>query len=308
MGRRLSLGCRLEHVMALHHVFPTAAPTCIARQSRTLVPNPPKKYVIYTRTFWNYRQPSTLPQWPQAHCSFFVSRDFRGLFTLWADAVVRSLATLDKPGRLPADEITTWPLTMLYESTCGTIAKKSFPSSPWCSKFQVAKFGRTEAIKQNSKTRSSKLSCQHQQARNLFTIEIATPIEVTVPSNVVTPATLQRNDTECVTEPHGFSRSADGGRGPQLQRLAYPARRSQPQASHSQNRFQTRAPQRGQCGKGGTKPLTFHARLARITARSVNSHQPALSFGASPPLAAGHAGPRHGPHRHSRVRVPHGCV
>ena len=90
--------------------------------------------------------------------------------------------------------------------------------------------------------------------------------------------------------PHGFSRSADGGRGPQLQRLACPARRSQPQASHSQNRLQTRAPQRGQGGKGGTKPLTFHARLARITARSVNSPQPALSFGASPPLAAGHVG------------------
>ena len=78
---------------------------------------------------------------------------------------------------------------MLYESTCGTIAKKSFPSSPWGSKFLVAKFGRTEAIKQNSKTRSSKLSCQHQQARNLFTIEGATPIEVTVPSNVITLAT-----------------------------------------------------------------------------------------------------------------------
>ena len=196
---------------------------------------------------------------------------------------------------------------MLYESTCGTFAKKSFPSSPWGSKFRVAKFGRTEAIKQNSKTRSSKLSCKHQQARNLFTIEGATPIEVTVPSNVITLATPQRNDTECVT-PRGFSRSADGGRGPQLQRLACPARRSQLQASHSQNRLQTRAPQRGQGGKGGTKPLTFHARLARITARSVNSPQPALSFGASPPLAAGHAGPRRGPHRHSRVRVPHGCV
>ena len=81
------------------------------------------------------------------------------------------------------------PLTMLYESTCGTFAKTSFPSSPWGSKFPVAKFGRTEAIKQNSKTRSSKLSCKHQQARILFTIEGATPIEVTVPSNVITLAT-----------------------------------------------------------------------------------------------------------------------
>ena len=294
MGRRLSVGCRLEHVMALHHVFSTAAPTCIARQSRTLVPNPPKKYVIYTGTFWNYRQPSTIPPVAPSSSFLFLSRDFRGLFTL------------------SSRRDHHMPLTVLYESTCGTFAKTSFPSSPWGSKFPVAKFGRTEAIKQNSKTRSSKLSCKHQQARILFTIEGATPIEVTVPSNVITlapppPPPPQQNDTECAT-PRGFSRSADGGRGPQLQRLTCSALRSQPQASHDQNRLQTRAPQRGHGGMGGTKPLTFHARPARITARSVNSRQPAFSFGASPLLAAGHAGPRHGPHRHSRVRVPHGCV
>ena len=127
---------------------------------------------------------------------------------------------------------------------------------PWGSKFRVAKFGRTEAIKQNSKTRSSKLSCKHEQARNLFTIEGATPIEVTVPSNFITLATTQQNDTECAT-PRGFSRSADGGRGPQLQRLACPARRSQPQASHSQNRLQTRAPQRGQGGKAARSRSPF---------------------------------------------------
>ena len=122
-------------------------------------------------------EPSTLPHWRQAHRSFCES-DFRGLFTLCADAVMRRLATFDKPSRLPADEITSWRPTMLHGSRGGTIAKKSFPASPWRNKFRVAQFGRTEAIKQYSKTRSSELSCQHQQARNLFAIEGATPMRL----------------------------------------------------------------------------------------------------------------------------------
>ena len=82
MGRRLSVGCRLEHVMALHHVFSTAAPTCIARQSRTLVPNPQKKYVIYTGTFLELPTAKYPPAVAPSSSFLFVSRDFRGLFTL----------------------------------------------------------------------------------------------------------------------------------------------------------------------------------------------------------------------------------
>ena len=63
-----------------------------------------------------------------------------------------SPATIDKPSRLAADEITTWTPTMLYVGRGGTIAKKTCPASPWGNKLRVAKFGRTEAIKQWSKT------------------------------------------------------------------------------------------------------------------------------------------------------------
>ena len=82
MGRRLSVVCRLEHVVAVHHVFTTAAPTCIARQSRTLVPNPPKKYVIYTGTFLELPTAKYPPAVAPSSSFLFVSRDFRGLFTL----------------------------------------------------------------------------------------------------------------------------------------------------------------------------------------------------------------------------------
>ena len=98
------------------------------------------------------RDPHT--KFPPALCAkfaklivLFVSRDFRGVFTLWTDAVTPGPATVDKPSRLPADKITTWTPTMLYVGRGRTIAHKTFPASPWCNSFKVSVFDRTEAIK-----------------------------------------------------------------------------------------------------------------------------------------------------------------
>ena len=73
------------------------------------------------------------------------------------------------------------------------------------------------------KTRSSEPSCQRWRERHLFVIvphmgsvtadalAQSYESEVMVLSKAFTTAILQRNDTGFVTEPHVFSRSADGG-------------------------------------------------------------------------------------------------
>ena len=82
-------------------------------------------------------------------------------------------------------------------------------------------------------------------------------------------ATPQRNDTECVTELHGFSQPADGGRVHSSGDWLAPRAKISDifkdltQTSHSQNRLITWAPRRGQGGTGSTKPLTFHAGQAQ---------------------------------------------
>ena len=103
----------------------------------------------------------------------FVSRDFRGFFTLWTDAVTSGPATVDKPSRLPADKITTRTPTMFCVGRGGTIAHKTFPASPWCNSFKVSVFGRPEAIKRYNNVLAQaplKSSYLRQQERHWFVI------------------------------------------------------------------------------------------------------------------------------------------
>ena len=107
---------------------------------------------------------------------------------------------------------------MLYVGRGGTIAHRTFSASLGDNNFRVSIFGRSEAIK-----RCSNALAQDRLKRALLptlpafaechadALAQAYESEVMVPSVDCTPADLQHNDTNFVTEPKGFSRSADGG-------------------------------------------------------------------------------------------------
>ena len=116
---------------------------------------------------------------------------------------------------------------MLFVGRGGTIAHKTFPASPWGNSFRVSIFGRTEAIKRYSNALSQDplkrallptlagktlvCHCPAHEECHADALAQAYESEVMIPSEAFTPAILQRNDTGFVTEPHGFSQSADGG-------------------------------------------------------------------------------------------------
>ena len=91
--------------------------------------------------------------------------------------------------------------------------------------------------------------------------------EVVAPSEGFTPASSQRDNVECVTEPHGFSRSADGGGvlscGDWLAPRAGINDIFQDSRHATVEHCQTRASHCSQGGMGGTKPLTLYAGQAQ---------------------------------------------
>ena len=232
--------------------------------------------------------------------------------------------------RLSADKITSWAPTMFHLGRFGTIAHKTFPASSWGNSFKVSVFGRNQTIKHHSNvfvqdplkrailpTSAGKAlvcHCPAHEECHADALVQAYESEVMVCSNIPTPVTPQQNDTSVVAAPHGFSRSADGvGVRSFGDWLA-------PRAGISDIFFDLRHAIIEIVSKRGLHHAATRAwgiqrypgsaeilsASGRSPSRPVHSSRPTLSRWAHPPPVAAHARPRHWPHRHCRVRFPHG--
>ena len=265
----------------------------------------------------------------------FASPDSRGLFTLWTDVTTAGPKTDVKPSRL---QETGSPLG---HPRCCTWAgevplrTRPFQHLPAGNSFRVSVFGRTEAIKRYSSalaqdphkgallpTLAGKTLVCHCLAHEECHVDALVQTyesEVIIYSEAFTPATLQRNDASLVTEPHCFSRSADGGgvhsSGDWLAPRAgtsnvfkdfrhaiveIVSKHGLHNAARAAWAARSRSPfMRDKHTDDLLAGDKIFSAVSRITPRSVRSHQnqPFL-LGLLRNLFAAHAGPRHGPHRH----------